>query len=170
MEIIKAENVTFSYNERKDVIKNVSLSINEGEYIAIVGKNGSGKSTFAKLFNGLFKVDDMNSIARTEDVLSHLGIPKTGLVTEMATSLKHFAHAYGHVKSPRLKSNVKTKVTNFSDHLGYGFDALFTIRRTTTNRRTNRASSQEEACAIIEAFKEKSRQKENFLKLHYCNN
>ncbi|MBQ0099129.1 MAG: energy-coupling factor transporter ATPase [Firmicutes bacterium] len=53
MEIIKAENLTFAYNERKDVIKNVSLSINSGEYIAIVGKNGSGKSTFAKLFNGL---------------------------------------------------------------------------------------------------------------------
>ena len=53
MAILTAENVTFSYNERKDVIKNVSLSINEGEFIAIIGRNGSGKSTFAKLFNGL---------------------------------------------------------------------------------------------------------------------
>ncbi len=53
MAILSAENVIFSYNEKKDVIKNVSLSIEQGEYIAIVGRNGSGKSTFAKLFNGL---------------------------------------------------------------------------------------------------------------------
>ena len=36
-----------------DVLKNISLSIKEGEYICIVGKNGSGKTTFVKTLNGI---------------------------------------------------------------------------------------------------------------------
>ena len=57
MPLLKAENVSFSYDKKIDVIKDVSLSIEEGEYIAVVGRNGSGKSTLAKLFNGLVKAD-----------------------------------------------------------------------------------------------------------------
>ena len=57
MPLIEVENVKFSYDKEIDVIKNVSLSINEGEHIAIIGHNGSGKSTLAKLFNGLVKAD-----------------------------------------------------------------------------------------------------------------
>ena len=60
MPIIQLENVKFSYDKNIDVIKNVSLSIFEGEHIAIIGHNGSGKSTLAKLFNGLIKADSGN--------------------------------------------------------------------------------------------------------------
>ena len=51
------ENVTYSYNldemHRIDAVKNLSLRIKEGTFVALVGHNGSGKSTFAKLLNGL---------------------------------------------------------------------------------------------------------------------
>ena len=57
MPLLKAENVSFSYDKKINVIKDVTLSIEEGEYIAVVGRNGSGKSTLAKLFNGLVKAD-----------------------------------------------------------------------------------------------------------------
>lgn len=55
MEIIKVENVNFHYssNDNRDVLKNISMSVNEGETIAVVGHNGSGKSTLARLMNGL---------------------------------------------------------------------------------------------------------------------
>ena len=59
MSIIEFKNVTFRYdNDEEGVIlapavKDFSLSINEGEFIAILGHNGSGKSTLAKLANGL---------------------------------------------------------------------------------------------------------------------
>ena len=55
MPLIELENVSFSYDNKIDVIKNLSLSISEGEYVAVIGHNGSGKSTLAKLFNGLVK-------------------------------------------------------------------------------------------------------------------
>lgn len=50
---LQVENVSFSYDKKNDVIKNLSFSVEKGEYIAIVGHNGSGKSTLAKLLNGL---------------------------------------------------------------------------------------------------------------------
>lgn len=55
MDAIKVENLTFSYNQEKDVIKNVSFSIPKGSYTTIVGHNGSGKSTIAKLLIGLLE-------------------------------------------------------------------------------------------------------------------
>ena len=51
---IKVENLTFSYEDddkRIPALHNVNLSIEEGEYVAVIGRNGSGKSTFAKLLN-----------------------------------------------------------------------------------------------------------------------
>ena len=53
-EFIRAEHLSFSYEEGKNAhpaVKDVSVIINSGEYVALLGHNGSGKSTFAKLLN-----------------------------------------------------------------------------------------------------------------------
>ena len=56
-EILSLDNVSYSYptddEETKKAIDGVSLTVNDGEWIAIVGHNGSGKSTLAKLMIGL---------------------------------------------------------------------------------------------------------------------
>jgi len=64
---IKFQNVNFSYEKNNPVIKNLTLTINKGERIAIVGPTGSGKSTIIKLIlrffetnNGEIKIDDIN--------------------------------------------------------------------------------------------------------------
>lgn len=57
MQILKVENVSYSYDKVNMAVNNVSFSINEGEYVAIIGHNGSGKSTIAKLLNALLKPD-----------------------------------------------------------------------------------------------------------------
>ena len=56
--MIKLENVTFEYKSYIDdsiqkAVNNVSLEINKGEFLCILGHNGSGKSTIAKMMNGL---------------------------------------------------------------------------------------------------------------------
>jgi len=54
MPLIKLDSVSFRYpDSRTQALKNVCLSIDKGEYVAIVGNNGSGKSTLVRLFNGL---------------------------------------------------------------------------------------------------------------------
>ena len=57
MALLEAENVSFSYDKKNMAVKNVSLSVDEGEYVAIIGHNGSGKSTLARLFNALLIPD-----------------------------------------------------------------------------------------------------------------
>ena len=50
------ENVSFRFSEHDDwILKDIDISIASGEWISIVGGNGSGKSTFVKLANGLLK-------------------------------------------------------------------------------------------------------------------
>lgn len=55
--MIKAENVSYKYLNQtgKDhfALKNINIEVKEGEFIAILGHNGSGKSTFAKHLNAL---------------------------------------------------------------------------------------------------------------------
>lgn len=58
LECIEFKNVTFSYPDAKDsTINNLNLKITKGETIAIVGKNGAGKSTFVKLLLRFYDVD-----------------------------------------------------------------------------------------------------------------
>lgn len=57
--ILKTENLSFSYEEEGELsvvneipaLKNVNIKIRRGEYVSVLGHNGSGKSTFAKLLN-----------------------------------------------------------------------------------------------------------------------
>lgn len=53
MKIIEIKNLNFQYTKKDVAIKNVSLSIEKGEFVCILGHNGSGKSTLAKLIVGL---------------------------------------------------------------------------------------------------------------------
>lgn len=66
---IELENVCFSYDE-KQVLNNISLDIKKGEFVALLGHNGCGKSTLSKLFNVLQKPD--SGVIRIDGV-----IPKT---------------------------------------------------------------------------------------------
>ena len=53
---VSLDNITFAYNQRQPVIKNLSLHIPAGQTIAIVGATGSGKSTLVKLLLRLYEV------------------------------------------------------------------------------------------------------------------
>src|SRR5690606_39006035 len=84
--ILSFENVTFTYTQEdesvKPAVQDLSFSIQDGEWIALVGHNGSGKSTIAKLMNGLLfpqtgKVSAMGQLMAAEslwDIRSQMGM------------------------------------------------------------------------------------------------
>lgn len=90
-DIIKLNNVTFSYDNedtllKNEVVKNLNLSIEKGEFVAVIGHNGCGKSTLAKMFNALIVPQSgevlINQI-NTKDEDKLLDIRKTvGLVLQ----------------------------------------------------------------------------------------
>lgn len=53
MSLIEVKDLNFSYNDSKEVLKNISFNIEKGSYTTIIGHNGSGKSTLARLLVGL---------------------------------------------------------------------------------------------------------------------
>lgn len=54
-ELVRFEHVSFDYGDGNTVLKDVSLSINRGDVIAVLGANGAGKTTFVKHAIGLLK-------------------------------------------------------------------------------------------------------------------
>jgi len=53
--MISIKNISFSYDTVRDTIKNISFTLNKGELIALLGPNGSGKTTILKCLNGTLK-------------------------------------------------------------------------------------------------------------------
>ncbi len=55
MQALEVKHLSFSYDEKVEILSDINLSVDEGDFIAILGANGAGKSTLLKLINGLLK-------------------------------------------------------------------------------------------------------------------
>ncbi len=55
---IRLENVSFSYEEGEKVLDNISMKIEKGSKVAIIGASGSGKTTLAQIMVGFYPVDE----------------------------------------------------------------------------------------------------------------
>ena len=53
--VIQAKQLSFAYEQTNTILKNIDLEMKSGQYIAIAGVSGSGKSTFAKVLMGMEK-------------------------------------------------------------------------------------------------------------------
>ena len=56
--LVDFNNVTFSYDDDKNVVENLSFSIKKGEHVTLSGRTGAGKSTIFKLLLGLYEPDN----------------------------------------------------------------------------------------------------------------
>lgn len=81
------ENVRFS-RDGQDVLENVSFSLKEGEFMAILGPNGGGKTTLLKLMLGLFEPD--SGIIRVFGCPPEKARPDIGYVPQFSTIRQEF--------------------------------------------------------------------------------
>ena len=99
MELISCNNISFSY-ENTNVIKDLSFSVNDGDYLCIVGENGSGKSTLIKGLLGL-KNASSGQIVRCSELKSN----EIGYLPQQTPAQKDFpASVFEVVLSGRLNS------------------------------------------------------------------
>lgn len=71
MATIEVKDIHFTYSTGVEALKGVSLTIKDGEFVAIMGQNGAGKTTLVKNFNGLLKPTSGEVLVdgvRTKDV------------------------------------------------------------------------------------------------------
>ncbi|HHZ14012.1 MAG: ABC transporter ATP-binding protein [Caldicoprobacterales bacterium] len=90
MQILRTENLCKSYGSgdtRVDALKNANISVNKGEFVAVVGPSGSGKSTLLHLIGGVDKptsgkvfVDDIDIYSLNEKQLAIFRRRKVGFV------------------------------------------------------------------------------------------
>ena len=113
MDFINAQDVWFTYAEPDEeapdaplpqVLKGVSLSIQKGEFVALLGHNGSGKSTMAKMFNAMLTptagrvlVDGMDTKdpAHTLDIRRRVGMVQQNPDNQLVASIVEEDVAFG---------------------------------------------------------------------------
>ncbi|CAH7224384.1 Duplicated ATPase component MtsB of energizing module of methionine-regulated ECF transporter [Vibrio chagasii] len=71
--LLEVHGLTYSYDGEKNALEDVSFKIGKGEFVSILGKNGSGKSTITKIIMGVIDADSGSSYLNGED-LSELSI------------------------------------------------------------------------------------------------
>lgn len=87
MKQIEIKNLKFGYNENQ-ILKNVNLSLGEGDFAVISGKNGSGKSTLIKLILGELKKDEGTIKLFGIDMEDFKNFDKIGYVPQVNEAIK----------------------------------------------------------------------------------
>ena len=67
---LEIRDLSFAYTDEKCVLKNLSFSVDKGDFLAIVGPNGSGKTTLAKILIGILKATSGTVFLHGKDILS----------------------------------------------------------------------------------------------------
>ncbi|MHB2148868.1 energy-coupling factor ABC transporter ATP-binding protein [Calditrichota bacterium LG25] len=79
-EVIQIQSLCYSYEDKKDVLKDVSITIKEGESVGIIGPNGAGKTTLFLLLCGILKPTQGSIRIKGEEVVYRAFNPAVGYV------------------------------------------------------------------------------------------
>ena len=85
MNLMTLENISKSYSEKK-LLENISLGINEGEKIGLIGVNGTGKSTLLKIIAGV-EESETGNITKTNGIRIEY-LPQNPTYNENSTVLE----------------------------------------------------------------------------------
>ena len=137
---VKFENVTFSYDEGKPVLKNINLEVGPGKIVALLGAPGSGKSSLVNLLPRFYDVDsgrvtidgiDVRDV-ELESLRRNIGMVQQDVFLFTTTLRENIA--YGDEHAPLEKVHDAAKVAQLYDHiesLEEGFETLVGERGST---------------------------------------
>ncbi len=150
---VKMENVSFSYSKDKELIKNLNLSVESGNRVAIVGPTGCGKTTLVNLLMRFYDVDegkisvdgiDINAATRESlrksygmvlqdtwlkegTVRENIAMGKPDATDEEIIAAAKAAHAHSFIK--RLPKGYDTVISDEASGLSQGQKQLLCITR-----------------------------------------
>ncbi len=150
---INMENVSFSYSKDKELIKNLNLSVQSGQRVAIVGPTGCGKTTLINLLMRFYDVDggkisvdgaDINKVTRESlrksygmvlqdtwlkegTVKENIAMGKPDATDEEIIAAAKAAHAHSFIK--RLPNGYDTVISDEASGLSQGQKQLLCITR-----------------------------------------
>ncbi|MDD4583629.1 MAG: ABC transporter ATP-binding protein [Eubacteriales bacterium] len=151
---VRFEDVTFSYDGEKTVLKNVSLYAKPGQKIAFVGSTGAGKTTITNLLNRFYDIPDGKIIydgipinrIRKGDLRRSLGMVLQDTHLFTGTVMENIR--YGNLKATDEEVIQAAKLANahsFIMHLPLGYDTVLTADG------TNLSQGQRQLLAIARA-------------------
>ena len=134
---IKIENLSFTYDPKakfkKTALKDVSLSIEDGDFLAIVGHTGSGKSTLVTHLNGLTKVQSGKITVDEVDLTGKFDAKKlrakVGMVFQypeyqLFADTVELDVAFGPKNLGLDEDEIKVRVRNAIEAVGLDFDEI----------------------------------------------
>lgn len=78
--MIEVKNLSFSYNDKETILKDVSLTVNPGEIVALIAPSGYGKTTLGKIISGYLKPDEGEVTVDGKDIMDYEGFKPVQLV------------------------------------------------------------------------------------------
>lgn len=112
--LIEVENVFFSYPGDVEALRGVSLTVDQGDFLAIMGENGAGKSTLIKHFNGLLKPDQGSVVFDGRDISS-------SSVAEMS---KRIGLVFQNPDDQLFEEDVEKEISFALKNFGYSDDVI----------------------------------------------
>lgn len=77
---LEIANLSYAYEQDKEVLNSLSLKVESGKYVSVIGHNGSGKSTLAKIIAGILEVDKSVEIKFFGEEVKSEARPDIGIV------------------------------------------------------------------------------------------
>ncbi|MBM7599885.1 phosphonate transport system ATP-binding protein [Virgibacillus halotolerans] len=163
--MIEFKNVGLKYPNGTEGLKNVNVTIGDGEFVVIVGLSGAGKSTFIRSINRLVKPTSGSLLVDGEDILTYNGSHLRKLRTKIGMIFQNYnlvhrsnvlknvlAGRLGHTGTLRSILNLYSK-----EDLGLAYESLqrVNIAEKTYNRADELSGGQQQRVSIARVLTQK---------------